>query len=147
MSSSTGRFGLWTSTPAGLRQDRPWMAPQSRPSATSFTVKSNSLRATKSITGASRRLSAACTATLAPIMPTFSEGFSAFSRSATFTSEAKLGVEVCSTSRSLSRTIGTTSASDCLCGGASTSFEPSTSAAGWASQVGNQKLLISRLAW
>jgi hypothetical protein len=32
-------------------------------------------------------------------------------------------------------------------GGASTSFEPGTSAAGWASQVGYQNDLISRFAW
>ena len=55
MSSSTGRSALWTSAPSRLRQDRPLMAAKSRPSATSFTVKSNSLRATKSTTGASRR--------------------------------------------------------------------------------------------
>jgi hypothetical protein len=122
-------------------------AAKSRPSATSLTVKSNSLRATKSTTGASRRLSSACTATLAPISPTLSDGFSAFSRSATFTSEAKEGVEVCSTARSWSRAIAATSSKPCRCGGASTKREPSTSAAGCASQVGNQKLLISRRAW
>ena len=41
----------------------------------------------------------------------------------------------------------TTVASDVRAGGASISLLPGTNAAGWASQVGYQKLLISRLAW
>ena len=67
---------------------------QSRPSAISFTVKSNSLRATKSIGAPWRRLSSGCTATLAPTKPIFSAGFASFSAAATFTSEANDGVEV-----------------------------------------------------
>ncbi len=110
-------------------------------------MKSNSLRATQSTTGASRSDSSGCTATFAPISPILSEGFASFIARAPFTSEAKEGVEVCSTTWSKSRAIRVTSASVWLCGGASTSFECGTSAAGWASQVGNQKLLISRRAW
>src|SRR6185437_9126034 len=65
-----------------------------RPSAISLMVKSNSLRATKSIGAPWARLSAGCTATLAPTKPIFSDGLAAFSASATFTSDAKDGVEV-----------------------------------------------------
>ena len=59
MSSGTGRFALCTIAPATLRKESPWMAARSRPSATSFTVKSNSFRATQSIAGASRSDAAA----------------------------------------------------------------------------------------
>ena len=72
----------------------PSTAAQSRPSAISFTVKSNSLRATKSIGAPCARLSSGCTATLAPTKPIFSAGFASFSAAATFTSEANDGVEV-----------------------------------------------------
>ena len=72
----------------------PSTAAQSRPSAISFTVKSNSLRATKSIGAPCVRLSSGCTATLAPTKPIFSAGLACFSAAATFTSEANDGVEV-----------------------------------------------------
>ena len=123
------------------------MVDQSLSSATSLIVKSNSLRATKSITGPSRREPSASTATLAPIMPIFSAGLAAFIASAHFTSEAKEGTEVCSTARSKSFTMASTSASVCLCGGASIRRLFSTRAAGWASHVGYQNDLISRRAW
>ena len=80
-------------------------------------------------------------------MPIFRVGFAAFSASAHFTSEAKEGTEVCMTTRSKSCAWASTSASVVPCGGASISLLFSTRAAGWASQVGYQKLLISRLAW
>ena len=64
-----------------------------------------------------------------------------------FTSEAKDGTEVCTMTRSKSLACATTSARLVLCGGASISLEFSTSAAGWASQVGYQNEAISRLAW
>jgi hypothetical protein len=63
-------------------------------------VKSNSLRATKSIAGEALRLASGSTATLAPIMPIFKLGLSALSASAVLTSTEKDGVEVCSTTRS-----------------------------------------------
>ena len=110
-------------------------------------VKSNSFLATKSITSPERSDPSASTATLAPIMPIFRSGFSAFMASATFTSDLKEGTEVWSTRRSFCRASGRTSASEVLCGGASISRLVSTKAAGWASQVGYQKDLISRLAW
>ena len=72
----------------------PSIPAQSRPSAISLMVKSNSLRATKSIGAPCSRLSSGCTATLAPTKPIFSAGFASFSAAATFTSEAKDGVEV-----------------------------------------------------
>ncbi len=55
--------------PSPLRQDRPATLARSRPSATSLIVKSNSLRATKSIAGEASRLFSGSTATLAPIRP------------------------------------------------------------------------------
>ncbi len=63
-------------------------------------VKSNSLRATKSTSGASIRLRSGCTATLAPIRPTFSFGLASFIASITFTSDLNEGVEVWTTSMS-----------------------------------------------
>ena len=80
-------------------------------------------------------------------MPIFSVGFAVFSASATFTSEAKDGVEVCITTRSWSRALASTVSSEIRAGGLSISLLPGTRAAGCASQVGYQKLLISRLAW
>ena len=107
-------------------------------------VKSNSLRATKSSSSQACSEPAASTATFAPIMPIFRFGLAAFSARTVFTSEANDGVEVCSTTRSRSFASGSTSASDSRCGGASISLEPSTIAAGCASQVGYQNDLISR---
>ncbi len=125
----------------------PSIADQSRPSATSFTVKSNSLRATKSIGAPLRRLSSGCTATLAPTKPIFRRGFASFNACATFTSEAKDGVEVWMTHRSRPRASASTVSRLVRLGGASISLLPGTSAAGCASQVGYQKLRISRFAW
>ena len=76
------------------------MALQSRPSAISLMVKSNSLPATKSMARELSRLLCGSTATLAPTNPALSRGFAALSASMTRTSEAKDGVEVCSTARS-----------------------------------------------
>ena len=86
------------------------------------------------------------TATLAPIMPIFKLGLSALSASAVFTSEAKEGVDVCSTTSSCFAASAAMSWNFSRCGGASMSFEPSTKAAGWASQVGYQNDWISRRA-
>ncbi len=110
-------------------------------------VKSNSLRATKSIAGPSFSEPSALTATLAPMRPALRFGFASFSAWITFTSDLNEGTEVWATTRSKSFAWATTSARPVLCGGASISLEFSTNAAGWASQVGYQKLLISRLAW
>ena len=90
---------------------------------------------------------AASTATLAPIRPAMSFGLAALSASIVFTSDLNDGTEVWSTTRSKSLAWATISASLMLCGGASISFEFGTRAAGWASQVGYQNDLISRLAW
>ena len=87
------------------------------------------------------------TATLAPIMPIFKPGLSALSASAVLTSEAKEGVDVCSTTSSCFAASAAMSWNFSSCGGASISFEPSTKAAGWASQVGYQNDWISRRAW
>ena len=97
MSSSVARSLLWMITPSLVAVGNPSTGAQSRPSAISLMVKSNSLRATKSITAPCARLSSGCTATLAPTKPIFSDGLAAFSASATFTSDAKDGVEVCIT--------------------------------------------------
>ncbi len=110
-------------------------------------VKSNSLRATKSIGAPCDRLSAGCTATLAPTKPIFSDGFAAFSAAATFTSAPKDGVEVWITHSSCSRAARVTASRPMPAGGASISLLPGTSAAGWASQVGYQNERISRRAW
>ncbi len=100
MFSSTVRSSLCTMVPSPLRQESPAMRPKSRPSATSLMVKSNSLRATKSIAGDAFRLSSGSTATFAPIMPIFRLGLSALSASAVRTSDENDGVEVCITTRS-----------------------------------------------
>jgi hypothetical protein len=111
-------------------------------------VKSNSLRATKSIASPPRsRLSFGCTATLAPTMPIFSDGFAVLSASATFTSDANEGVLVCITTRSCALAAVSTVSSEMRAGGLSISLLSGTRAAGCASQVGYQKLLISRFAW
>ncbi len=116
-------------------------------SATSTQVKSNSLRQTKSMTGASIRLLSDCTATLAPIMPIFSLGLATFSASAHFTSLSNEGTEVWITTMSKSFAWSVTCFRVMPAGGASISLEPGIIAAGWASQVGNQNERISRLAW
>ncbi len=84
---------------------------------------------------------------MAPIRPAISFGFLAFSASIVFTSDLNDGTEVCSTTRSKSLAWATISGSLMSCGGASISLEFGTRAAGWASQVGYQNDLISRLAW
>ena len=122
------------------------MRPKSRPSATSLMVKSNSLRATKSIAPEAASVASGSTAALAPIMPIFRLGLSALSASAVFTSLEKDGVDVCITTSSRLAASGAMSGNLSRCGGASMSLEPSTSAAGWASQVGYQKDWISRRA-
>jgi len=76
------------------------IAAQARPSATSRMVKSNSSRATKSIALEAVRLGSGSTATLAPTNPILSLGLASFSASATLTSLAKDGVEVCMTTSS-----------------------------------------------
>ncbi len=119
----------------------------SRPSAISLIVKSNSLRATKSIGAPLTRLSSGCTATLAPTMPISSDGLASFSIAATLTSEAKEGVEVCITTMSRSRMSSRIGSMPIRAGGASISRLSGISAAGCASQVGYQNDLISRLAW
>ena len=63
-------------------------------------MKSNSSLATKSIAGEACSERSGCTATLGPTKPTSSDGFAAFSASATLTSPAKVGELVCSTARS-----------------------------------------------
>ncbi len=93
------------------------------------------------------RLSAGCTATLAPTKPIFSDGLASLSACATFTSDAKDGVEVWITTMSCSRAAASTGSMPRLAGGASISRLPSTRAAGCASQVGYQNERISRLAW
>ncbi len=117
-------------TPLALRQLRPWICDHGTSSATSLMVKSNSLRATKSMTGASIMLRSGCTATLAPIRPAFRLGLAAFSASMVFTSERNEGTEVWATTRSKSLAMATTSARLWPCGGASTSLDFSTRAAG-----------------
>src|ERR1700677_4341578 len=117
---------------------------QSRPSATSLTVKSNSLRQAKSTSGAAFRVASALTAALAPINPTFRAGLASLRAVIAFTSDAKDGVDVCTTARSKFFACAVTSASVVLWGGASMSLLSATSAAGCASQVGYQKDATSR---
>ena len=66
MFSTTGRSAVGTITPSLLRQDTPLIVERFRPSATSFMVKSNSLRATKSMRGEALRLASGSTAIFAP---------------------------------------------------------------------------------
>jgi hypothetical protein len=107
-------------------------------------VKSNSLRAAKSTTGAAFKVPSASTAALAPINPTFSAGLASLRAVIALTSDAKEGVDVCTTAKSKFRTSATTSASEVLCGGASISLLFGTIAAGCASQVGYQNDATSR---
>ena len=67
--------------------------------------------------------------------------------SAVFRSDLKDGVEVCITTSSRPLSSGAMSSNFRRCGGASISFEPSTRAAGCASQVGYQKERTSRFIW
>jgi hypothetical protein len=83
---------------------------------------------------------------LAPTKPTIIAGFSRLNSSATLTSLAKEGVEVWMMSSWCVAAWGSTSCMVSRAGGASMRVESGSSAAGWASQVGNQKLLISRRA-
>jgi hypothetical protein len=76
------------------------MPDSGRPSATSWIVKSNSLRATKLSARLARTEASGATATAAPTRPMIRSGFSALRASATRTSEAKDGVLVCITHRS-----------------------------------------------
>ncbi len=80
-------------------------------------------------------------------MPMMRLGLASLSICATFTSDAKDGVEVCITTMSrflMSWRIGSM---PILAGGASIRRLSGISAAGCASQVGYQNDLISRLAW
>ena len=76
------------------------MSAQDRPSAISLMVKSNSLRAAKSISGEAFREPAGSTATLAPTRPIFRSLLASLSALMVATSEANDGAEVCSTTRS-----------------------------------------------
>ncbi len=116
-------------------------------SATSLTVKSNSLRATKSTAVPAIRLFSGSTATFAPMKPILMFGLMALIISAVFTSDLNDGVEVCITTRSRFFNSGMMSANFRSCGGASINLLPSTSAAGWASQVGYQNERTSRFIW
>jgi hypothetical protein len=106
------------------------MPASGRPCATSCTVKSNSLPATKASAALARSEGSGATATAAPTMPIMSAGFSALSASATLTSPAKDGVLVWITQRSYCRASGRTSSRVRPSGGASTRRDPGTRAAG-----------------
>ena len=80
-------------------------------------------------------------------MPPCHSTRTAFSALMHFTSESNEGTEVWTMHSSKSFAWATTCSSVMSAGGASISLELGTSAAGWASQVGNQKERISRLAW
>src|SRR6201996_2479146 len=120
------------------------MVGHSAPLASSWMVKSYSLRATKSSAAQASMLSTGSTATLAPMKPILAVGLMARTIAAVLQSDLKLGVEVWITISSWLFTSSSMSLKDRLCGGASISLEPGTIAAAWASQVGNQKLLTSR---
>ena len=79
--------------------------------------------------------------------PIVQVGLIALIISAVLTSDLNDGVEVCMTMSSWLARSGLMSSKERSCGGASISFEPSTSAAGWASQVGYQNERTSRFIW
>src|SRR5579871_6686163 len=120
------------------------MVDQSAPLASSWMVKSYSLRATKSRAAQASMLSTGSTATLAPMKPILAVGLMARIMAAVLQSDLKLGVEVWMTISSCALTSSSISLKDRLCGGASIRRAPGTIAAAWASQVGNQKDLTSR---
>ena len=86
-------------------------------------------------------------ATLAPTMPIIRRGLRCLSSSAVRTSWRNDGVEVWMTTRSRSSASCLMSSQLRSCAGASISLEPSTIAAGCASQVGYQKERTSRFIW
>src|SRR5689334_23271363 len=114
------------------------MVDQSAPLASSWMVKSYSLRATKSSAAQASMLSTGSTATLAPMKPILEVGLRSRIIADVRQSDLKLGVEVWMTINSCAFTSASMSLKDRLCGGASISLEPGTMAAACASQVGNQ---------
>src|ERR1700760_1634419 len=123
------------------------MVDQSAPLASSWMVKSYSLRATKSSAAQASMLSMGSTATLAPMKPILAVGLMARTMAAVLQSDLNDGVEGWITINSCAFTSSSMSLNDRLCGGASIRREPGTIAAAWASQVGNQKLFTSRFIW
>ena len=93
MSSRMARSRLWWMPPP-VRKLRPSISASGRPAATSWIVKSNSLRATKSIASDARSAASGATATWAPTKPIRSRGLASLSASATRRSERKEGVLV-----------------------------------------------------
>src|SRR5215469_256269 len=87
------------------------------------------------------------TATFAPTRPTMTLGLRSFKSSANFASVGNDGVLVWMITSSYSAAIFKLSSTEISSAGASSTRESGTIAAGCASQVGYQKLLISRLAW
>ena len=142
MSCRTGRSSLCTMTPPALRYDRPLMPDQSRPSATSLTVKSNSLRATKSTAGASRQAGVGLDGDLGADQADLEAGIGGLEAPRSPARRTRTRASRCAARRGRSRAPRRTTASRPMrCGGASISFEPSTRAAGCASQVGYQNEL------
>src|ERR1700760_1448108 len=99
------------------------MVDQSAPLASSWIVKSYSLRATKSSAAQASMLSTGSTATLAPMKPILAVGLMARIMVAVLQSDLKLGVEVWMTISSWAFTSASMSAKDRLCGGASMILE------------------------
>ncbi len=93
------------------------------------------------------RLLSGSIATLAPTKPISACGLRALMSAAVRMSWLKLGVEVWRMTSSLPSTSCAMSSQLWSWAGASMSREPSTIAAGWASQVGYQKLFTSRFIW
>jgi hypothetical protein len=107
-------------------------------------VKSNSLRATKSMTGAALRLPAGSTATLAP---GFERGVHRFERFDSLDIRSERGRRRMQHGKIvIARICGNLSEPKTTRRGASINLLFSTKAAGWASQVGYQNERISRHA-
>jgi hypothetical protein len=117
---------------------------QGLPSARSTQVKSYSSRHTRSMALQAFRLFSSSIITLAPTKAIWMFGLRALISSAVRMSWPKLGVEVCRMTRSRSSNSCAISSQERSWAGASISLDPGTMAAGWASQVGYQKLLTSR---
>src|SRR5271170_1334552 len=116
------------------------------PFAYSTTEKSNSRRQTKSITAHSFSARSGEVVTGGPTKAMRIEGFARLIASASFWSPVQPGVLVNSTRNSYPLAISIVSAAETWWGGASSSLEPSSIPAGYASQTGYQYDSISRVA-
>jgi len=146
MFSSVARASLCTMRVSALRYDSPEILLQSRPSATSLIVKSNSLPATKSTALDALRLPAGFDRHFGADQARFQVGVGGFERLDRLDVGSK-GRRRSVQNDKIEVARGCHDVAEFQAvRRASMSLLPSTSAAGWASQVGYQNERISRRA-